>query len=75
MQSKEDEDVYLTTDQVMKILGLSRQSISRLRLTNVLTTYRQGTKYLSSAREVEDLLTQRTTIVKINNPQEENNNG
>jgi hypothetical protein len=75
MQSKEDEDVYLTTDQVMKILGLSRQSISRLRLTNVLTTYRQGTKYLSSAREVEDLLTQRTTIVKINKPQEENNNG
>ena len=75
MQSKEDEDVYLTTDQVMKILGLSRQSISRLRLTNVLTTYRQGTKYLSSAREVEDLLTQRTTIVKINKPQEGNNNG
>jgi Helix-turn-helix domain len=75
MQSKEDEDVYLTTDQVMKILGLSRQSISRLRLTNVLTTYRQGTKYLSSSREVEDLLTQRTTIVKINKPQEENNNG
>lgn len=75
MEPQEDEDVYLTTDQVMKILGLSRQSISRLRLTGVLTTYRQGTKYLSSAKEVEDLLTQRTTIVKINHTQEGNTNG
>ncbi len=75
MEPQEDEDVYLTTDQVMKILGLSRQSISRLRLTGVLTTYRQGTKYLSSAKEVEDLVTQRTTIVKINHTQEGNTNG
>jgi hypothetical protein len=75
MEEQNDEDVYLTTDQVMKILGLSRQSISRLRLTNVLTTYRQGTKYLSSAKEVKALLTQRTTIVKINNTQEDSNNG
>ena len=75
MEEQNDEDVYLTTDQVMKILGLSRQSISRLRLTNVLTAYRQGTKYLSSAKEVKALLTQRTTIVKINNTQEGSNNG
>lgn len=75
MEPQDDEDVYLTTDQVMKILGLSRQSISRLRLTGVLTTYRQGTKYLSSAKEVKALLTQRTAIVKINNTQEDSNNG
>ena len=35
----DDDEVFLTTDETMTILGLSRQSISRLRSTGELTTY------------------------------------
>ena len=60
-----DDDVFLTTDETMKILGLSRQSISRLRSTGELTTYKKGSKYLSSEQEVRELLIKRTTVQKV----------
>jgi excisionase family DNA binding protein len=65
MESQDDEEVYLTTRQVMGILNCSRQYVSKLRNTGKLSSYRRGNEYLLSAKEIEALITKKTIIVKL----------
>lgn len=65
MESQDDEEVYLTTRQVMGILNCSRQYVSKLRNTGVLSSYRRGNEYLLSAKEIEALISRRNTVIKL----------
>jgi len=65
MEPQDDEEVFLTTKQVMGILNCSRQYISKLRNTGKLSSYRRGNEYLLSANEVKALISKKTTIVKL----------
>lgn len=65
MESQDDEEVYLTTRQVMGILNCSRQYVSKLRNTGVLSSYRRGNEYLLSSKEIEALISRRNTVIKL----------
>lgn len=65
METVDDEEVYLTTKQVMGILDCSRQYVSKLRTSGVLSSYRRGREFLLSAKEVEDMLTKKLIVNKL----------
>lgn len=65
MDTQDDEEVFLTTRQVMEILGCSRQNVSKLRVSGLLSTYLKGNQHLVSATEVKALLIKRNTVTKI----------
>lgn len=65
MDTQYDDEVFLTTRQAMEILNCSRQYVSKLRNTGVLSSYRRGNEYLLSAKEVEALVLRKNTIVKL----------
>ena len=64
-EEENNEQVFLTGAEVSKILGLSRQSLLKLRKLGTLDTYRQGgTKLMYSAANVRDFLSAKNTITK-----------
>ncbi len=65
MESQYDDQVFLTTLQVMGILNCSRQYVSKLRVKGMLSSYRRGREYLFDAKEVEALISKKTNIVKL----------
>jgi len=65
MNENVDEDkVYLTVTEVSKILGLSRQTLLKLRKAGALDTYYQGNKLRYDADNVKAFLVSRTEIKK-----------
>jgi len=60
----DEEKVYLTETEVSKILGLSRQTLLKLRKAGALDTYYQGKKLLYDADNVKAFLVSRTEIKK-----------
>ena len=65
METVDDEEVYLTTKEVMGILDCSRQYVSKLRTSGALSSFRRGREFLLSAKEVEEILTKKSIINKI----------
>ena len=65
MDTQYDDEVFLTTRQVMEILNCSRQYVSKLRNKGVLSSYRRGNEYLLTAKEVEALISRKKTIIKL----------
>lgn len=60
-----DGQVFLTETEVCKILGLSRQTLLKLRKEGALDTYRQGGKsLLYSADNVRAYLSVKNAITK-----------
>jgi|APGre2960657373_1045057.scaffolds.fasta_scaffold02191_5 excisionase family DNA binding protein len=65
MVDEETDQVYLTGKEVSKILGVSRDTLYRLRKSGALDTYRKGGRnVLYNAADVKELLTKRNTITK-----------
>jgi excisionase family DNA binding protein len=60
-----NEVVYLTGEEVSKILGLSRQMLLRLRKQGAIEGYKQGSKLLYSSENIKAFLNSRTTITKL----------
>lgn len=61
----DNEQVFLTEIEVCKILGLSRQTLLKLRKVGTLDTYRQGGKILLySADNVSAFLSLQSAIIK-----------
>lgn len=61
---EEGGEVFLTSQQVIKLLGISLQSLVRIRKTGKLPTYTRGCNVFFSAEDVKTLLQERTTIIK-----------
>jgi prophage antirepressor-like protein len=59
-----DEKVYLTETEVSKILGLSRQTLLKIRKAGALDTYYRGKKLLYESENVKAFLISRTEIKK-----------
>ena len=65
IEGENNEQVFLTGAEVSKILGLSRQSLLKLRKLGTLDTYLQGgKKLLYSADNVSAFLSLQSAIIK-----------
>lgn len=64
-EEENNEQTFLTEDEVSKILGVSRQTLLKLRKVGALDTYRQGgKKLLYNADNVRAYLSVKNAITK-----------